>query len=366
MVWKYNAVAWTTNEWYEGTPEGYVLSIDQLGPQLQKMKDNGINCLTILIPFAAYELNWVSDSNFYTKLERIFQEAQNRNMMVLFRGMGTGWSTGSIYPHDIEAYFANSGVLTWELWKTWWEFYAIRWNGKYPNVIFESISEPLNVEDYKFATMHQDLIDRIKAIDPARRISVSANGTDIGWGGAWHWDYGFEINYPVDTGHDGIMFSHDFYWNGEASVQDFDSRAHNEKGDIMLSMGKEVFFAEFAAMTNPNEAEPYTQACKTWMYTFLDWARTRGYAGAAHWRWTPTGWIERQTALLYQGWVNFTNVGADLVAYYLAHPVEETPTCPTGYHWDGAQCVLDKKYVFDHFEVDGVVHRENPLTLVVS
>jgi hypothetical protein len=284
------------------------------------MHDMGCNCISLSIQDYTFDkyhgADCYNDPAFWAKLDNIIAWTYAHGLYVNLRFWATSGADVNGNPsNDLGVYMSGGyGHYTWADWLNIANTISNRYKN-YNHIIYEPLSEGLDIPLADYVSHMQTCIDTIRANNPNAIVNVQAAGPP-----PYRWET-MTFNLP-SVNRANVIYSWDPYafWNlggnDPNTIRNLAFYAGGRGPSQILAQGYPVFFSEFGAMNNADNA--YDSWAATWIQNFMTVCDTDGYSGYTAWRWIVTGSPDAGTVITnWNG--NLSPFGNDLKAYYLAH-----------------------------------------------
>jgi hypothetical protein len=302
-------VVYSTSQWWGDYPGQCTEQ------QFVYMKNMGCNFVSLSIQDYTFDKfhasNCYNDASFWSKLDNIMAWCQNQGLYVNLRFWATAGADANGNPsNDLGTYMSGgSGHYTWTEWLSIADTISYRYRN-YNHIIYEPLSEGLNIQLTSYVSHMQNCIDTIRANNPNAIVNVQAAGPP-----PYAWET-CTFNMPAIS-RSNIIFSWDPYgfWNtGSNSVSgiyDLVMNAGGRGAQHALNDGFPVIFAEFGGK------ETYDSWSSTWVKNFMAMCDANGVSGYTAFRWCTASSDSFNLLTDWNG--NLSTFGNDLKTYYLAH-----------------------------------------------
>jgi hypothetical protein len=304
-------VVYSTSQWWGDYPGQCTEQ------QFIYMKNMGCNSVSLSIQSYTIDrfgagVNCYNDANFWTKLDNIIAWCQNQGLYINLRF----WATAGpdIHGHamnDLGLYMnGGSGHYTWTEWLQWANVISGRYKN-YNHIIYEPLSEALNIPLAEYVDHMQNCIDTIRANNPNAIVNVQAAGPP-----PYAWET-CTFNMPP-IGRSNIVWSWDPYgfWNPNTNsisgIYDITMGPAGRGASVIANAGGCVFFAEFGG-----KDVAYDSWSSTWVKNFMAMCDANGVSGYTAFRWCTASSDSFNLLTDWNG--NLSTYGNDLKTYYLAH-----------------------------------------------
>ncbi len=279
------------------------------------MKNMGCNMVSISIQDYSFDKyhgeNCYNNANFWSDLDNIMKWTYARGLYVNLRFWAT--SGADVHGHqsnDLGIYMkGDSGHFAWTEWLSVANTISYRYRN-YNHIIYEPLSEGLNVPLASYVSHMQNCIDTIRANNPNAIVNVQAAGPP-----PYDWA-SMTFNMP-SIGRSNLVWSWDPYgfWNTNSNtpngVYSTVMYAGGRGPALILAAGGCVVFSEFGGK------EIYDSWSSTWVKNFMAMCDANGVSGYTAFRWCTASSDSFNLLTAWNG--NLSTFGNDIKTYYSAH-----------------------------------------------